>query len=179
MPERVTPRSQRKFSTAGGVTQCVRYSDPGQRVLYAFFTRSLRVFYLAQNRGLRRKQVVRCGPPQPPGCGAGLEVWQFSVACVPRATRHGPFSRQMVTACASMGVVLRLGRPLPPGFYHVFYRVLYAFFYSDHRQRVLYAFLRVFLRVFSFLELRCRLCCHCMLAVDFAVIACWPSTPTS
>jgi len=71
-------------------TQGVLYSDPGQRVLYAFFTRFFkRVFYLAQNRGLRRKQVVRCGPPQPPGCGAGLEVWQFSVACVPRATRHG------------------------------------------------------------------------------------------
>ena len=58
-------------------TQGVLYSDPGQRVLYAFFTRFLRVFYLAQNRGLRRKQVVRCGPPQPPGCGAGLEVWKF------------------------------------------------------------------------------------------------------
>ena len=50
-----------------------------------------------------------------------------------------PAIRAMACVCFH-GRVLRLGRPLPPGFYHVFYRVLYAFFYSDHRQRVLNAF---------------------------------------
>ena len=164
-------------------TQGVLYSDPGQRVLYAFFTRSLRVFYLAQNRGLRRKQVVRCGPPQPPGCGAGLEVWQFAVACVPRATRHGraipehtapaesaharflfvcsvatptPFVPWPV--CASMGVVLRLGRPLPPGFYHVFIAFFTRFFTPITASAFFTRFLRVFYAFFSFLGPRLATC---------------------
>ena len=38
---------------------------------YAFFFNAF--FYLAQIRGLRQKQVVRCGPPQP-GCGGGWGV---------------------------------------------------------------------------------------------------------
>ena len=132
-------------------TQCVLYSDPGQRVLYAFFTRSLRVFYLAQNRGLRQKQVVRCGPPQPPGCGAGLEVWQFAVACVPRATRHGraipEHTAPAESACfhgRSAASRPSLATRILPRFLSRSLRV----FYSDHRQRVLYAFLRVFYAFF-------------------------------
>ena len=48
----------------------------------------------------------------------------------------------MVAAwCASIGVVLRLGRPLPPGFYNVsFLSRSLRVFNSDHRQRVLNAF---------------------------------------
>ena len=123
-------------------TQCVLYSDPGQRVLYAFFTRSLRVFYLAQNRGLRQKQVVRCGPPQPPGCGAGLEVWKFAVACVPRATRHGPRALFQTNGdCVCFHGRSAASRPslatrILPRFLSHSLRV----FYSDHRQRVLNAF---------------------------------------
>ena len=124
------------------------------RVLYAFFTRSLHVFYLAQNRGLRQKQVVRCGPPQPPGCGAGLEVWQFTVACVPRATRHGRAIPEHTAPAESACFHGRSAASRPSLATRIlprFYRVLYAFFYSDHRQRVLYAFFTRFLRVFSFL----------------------------
>ena len=109
----------------------------------AFFTRSLRVFYLAQNRGLRRKQVVRCGPPQPPGCGAGLEVWQFAVACVPRATRHGraipEHTAPAESACfhgRSAASRPSLATRILPRFLSRSLRV----FYSDHRQRVFYAF---------------------------------------
>ena len=47
------------------ITQGVFYADPAQRVFYAFFARFLRVFYLAQIPGLRKNQLVRCGPPQP------------------------------------------------------------------------------------------------------------------
>ena len=52
-----------------------------------------------------------------------------------------------------MGVVLRLGRPLPPEFYHVFYRVLYAFFTPITASAFLTRFLRVFYAFFSFLGL--------------------------
>ena len=73
----------RKENTQEGVL----YSGPGQRVLCAFFAR---FFVVAQHKAVDLgEQVVRCGPPQPPGCGAGLKVRQFAVACVPRATRHG------------------------------------------------------------------------------------------
>ena len=143
MLPRAFSRSQRHAAPRKENTQCVLYSDPGQRVLYAFFTRSLRVFYLAQNRGLRQKQVVRCGPPQPPGCGAGLEVWQFAVACVPRATRHGraipEHTAPAESACfhgRSAASRPSLATRILPRFLSRSLRV----FYSDHRQRVLNAF---------------------------------------
>ena len=97
-------------------------------------------------------------------CGAArrshlvvVRVWKFgslpSLVFHARRATAEPYrsTPRPQKARASMGVVLRLGRPLPPGFYHVFYRVLYAFFYSDHRQRVLYAFFfltRFFTRFF-------------------------------
>ena len=86
------PKSERGFRPWLENTPCVFYSDPGQRVFYAFFTRFLRVFYLAQIPGLRRKkeQVVRCGrapcgPAQP-----GVVCLRIAPHDHQRPTCHAP-----------------------------------------------------------------------------------------
>ena len=114
------------------------------RVLYAFFTRFFtwhKTVDLGKNRwcgAARRSHLVV------------VRVWKFgslpSLVFHARRATAEPYrsTPRPQKARASMGVVLRLGRPLPPGFYHVFYRVLYAFFLlrspPTRSLRVFYAF---------------------------------------
>ena len=98
--------------------------------------------------------MVRCGPPQPPGCGAGLEVWQFSVACVPRATRHGRAIPEHTAPAESACFHERSAASRPSLATRIlprFYRVLYAFFTPITASAFFDACFTRFLRVFSFL----------------------------
>ena len=119
----------------------------------AFFTRSLRVF----TRFFTQHKTVDLGENR--WCGAArrsnlvvVRVWKFgslsSLVFHARRATAEPYrsTPRPQKARSSMGVVLRLGRPLPPGFYHVFIALFTRFFLLRSPPA---RFLRVFYAFFT------------------------------
>jgi hypothetical protein len=121
----------------------------------AFFTRSLRVLYafFTWHKTVDLGKNMWCGAARRSHLVV-VRVWKFgslpSLVFHARRATAEPYrsTPRPQKARASMGVVLRLGRPLPPGFYHVFYRVLYAFFTPITANAFFTRFLRVFYAFF-------------------------------